>query len=338
MGDEIFTEIRDSIAPACSDSAGQARRVLSGLDQTLSDNVEKLAIRLAGARHSARPDVSHKHVVVCAADHGQGSHWTGPTGAGATATAVRMVVSGHAAVNTAARAAGASVVVVDCGMADDRAAHAGVVDLRIGNGTGDICRGPAMTRDAARVCIDTGIALMFSLASDAATDCLALGQLAPGSQAVSEAVIAAMTGMEPDEFAPAQARVVTAALAANRGVVGNRDRGGEWVIDVLAALGGHEIGVMAGMILAAGAIRVPVVLDECATSAAALLASGLAPRISGYLIAAHVGESAGHRRALAELGLSALFDLGLAHGEGTGAALALPLIDSAARLLRTESV
>jgi nicotinate-nucleotide--dimethylbenzimidazole phosphoribosyltransferase len=104
-------------------------------------------------------------------------------------------------------------------------------------------------------------------------------------------------------------------------------------LEVLASVGGFELGMLAGMILACASIHVPVVLDDQGTSAAALLAARLAPDVSGYLIAAHAGASPIHRRALSELELTALFELGLAHGEGTGAALALPIVDSAASLL-----
>jgi nicotinate-nucleotide--dimethylbenzimidazole phosphoribosyltransferase len=183
-----------------------------------------------------------------------------------------------------------------------------------------------MTPIDAIASIQTGVALVYSLADDA-LDVLALGQISPGGETVSAAVIAALTAMDPDDLGPEDASAVRSAMEHNLPDVSSP-------LDVLAKLGGPEIGMMAGAILGAASISVPVVLDDHATSAAALIATELAPDCAGYLIASHNGRGATHRRALAHIGLSPLFDLGLAHGEGTGAALALPMVEAAARMLR----
>jgi nicotinate-nucleotide--dimethylbenzimidazole phosphoribosyltransferase len=142
---------------------------------------------------------------------------------------------------------------------------------------------------------------------------------------VTGALIAALTG-EPAQSFGADAAAITAAQAANP------SPGGE-PLELLSLFGGFELGVLAGIILAAAAIDLPVVLDDHGTWAAALVAARLAPPAAEYLFAAHPGGSPGHRAALTALGLSPIFELGLAHGEGTGAVLALPVLDAAAGLL-----
>lgn len=337
MSDTVLGHIVASIAPASAEAAHLARRRLHEGKQEDLGAIAVLAERLAGARHSAEPSLAHKHVVICAADHGVVAHdepgkalpVAGQDAALASPrtsihAVMQQIASGHAAVNTVARTAGASVLIVDCGTRGQGQAS-GVLDLRIGHGTSDIRRGPAMSAAEAMASVETGIALLLSLA-DAGVDCLALGQLAPGSQPVSAAVVAALAHLAPDELGERDRAVVEQALAANAVDPGDP-------LSVLAALGGYELGVLCGLMLAAASLHIPVILDDHGTSAAALLAARLAPQVTGYLFASHAGSSPGHVRALSELGLSALFDLGLAHGEGTGAALALPLLESAARLV-----
>jgi nicotinate-nucleotide--dimethylbenzimidazole phosphoribosyltransferase len=182
-----------------------------------------------------------------------------------------------------------------------------------------------MTPPSALAALTTGIALTFSLA-DAGLDLLTLGQIGPGIEAASGAVIAALAAVPPIELGD-EGELIARALASNRSRAGQP-------IEVLTEVGGFDVGVLAGAILGAASIHVPVVLDDHATWAAALIAARLAPPVTGYLVAAHAGAtSPGHRRALGALGLDPLFDLGLAHGEGTGALLAVPMIDAAARVL-----
>jgi nicotinate-nucleotide--dimethylbenzimidazole phosphoribosyltransferase len=185
-----------------------------------------------------------------------------------------------------------------------------------------------MSEETARHGVETGIALTVALA-DAGLDVLALGQVAPGGEIAGGALLAAMTGAAPDAIAahPADTQAIAAALAANPGAAAMDP------FPLLAALGGFEIALQVGVILGAASVHVPIVLDDHGTWIAAMLAIRLAPDAGGYLIASHGGARPGFRRALAALGLEPLFDLGLAHGEGTGALLALPLLDAAARVL-----
>jgi nicotinate-nucleotide--dimethylbenzimidazole phosphoribosyltransferase len=204
----------------------------------------------------------------------------------------------------------------------------GVMAFRLADGTDSIARGPAMAEETAQHAVETGVALAIALA-DAGLDVLALGQVAPGGEIASGALIAALTGAAPAEIAahPADVATIAEALTANAAALDGEP------MSVLAALGGLEIALQVGAILAAASVHVPVVLDGAGTWAAALVAARLAPATGGYLIASHGGSQPGYRRALRALELEPLFDLGLAKGEGTGAILALPLLDAAARVL-----
>jgi nicotinate-nucleotide--dimethylbenzimidazole phosphoribosyltransferase len=325
---EVLDHILESVSAASGAQAAAAeerlrRRVpdVEGLGKLLG-----LASWLAGARHSPRPTVARRTALVVAADHGVAHPGVELGEHAPTVVALRHVASGKAAVCAAARSAAAELVVIDAGVRGGEALDLGrgTLGFRLGDGTPSIVDGPAMTPPTALAALTTGIALAFS-AADAGLDLLAVGQIGPGAQPVSGAVIAALAGVPPIEFGD-DGELVARALAENRP--------GDRPLDVLAAVGGLDLGVLAGAILGAASIHVPVVLDDHMTWAAALLAARLAPPVTGYLLAAHAGgASAGHRRALAALGLSPLFDLGLAHGEGTGALLAVPLVDAAARVL-----
>jgi len=199
------------------------------------------------------------------------------------------------------------------------------LSFRSGNATENFCDGDAMTTEQAENAIQTGIALAFSLA-DAGLDILALGQVAAGSQPTSTALVAALTGQAPSALSPDDQDVVDKALRLHD----VKDCSGP---ELLSHLGGFDIAVLTGLILAAASINVPVVLDGHGTSAAALLAQHMSPHVRGYLFASHRGGIPAHAAALAALNLEPLFAVGLAQGEGTGAVLALPMLDAAARVI-----
>lgn len=244
---------------------------------------------------------------------------------------MRELAAGQSAIHALARSAQATVLLVDCGVA----APAGepvkispeVIDLRIGNGTHDVRQRPATTRARAALAIDSGVALGQSLA-DSGIDCIALGHIAEGAASILETACALLTGLPLNLLEPPHRPIAHALRDAHaHALADERDP-----LAILTALGGHAIGVMTGVILAAAANRVLVVLDDRGTSLAGLLAARLCPAVTGYLFASHLGQSAGHQQALYELGLTPLFDLGVARGQGEGAALALPaLVDASAR-------
>ncbi len=321
----VIDAVAEAVLPASRAQAAGVRQRIGGAELGA---VGALAERLAAARHSPRPAVARKTVVVVAADHGVADPGVDLGDEAPTVVALRHLAGGGAAVNAAVRTAGAQLVLVDCGVrgGGERDLGAGVLRFPICDGTADLRDGAAMTPVEAVTAVQTGIALALSIA-DAGVDVIALGQVSTGSPTVSGAVIAAICG-NATAFADADRDAIEQALAASPGA--------RAPLELLAAFGGPDLGVLAGLMLSCASINVPVILDDAATWAAALIAAGLAPEVTGYLVAAHAGGSPAHRAALERLGLTPLFDLGLARGEGTGATLALPLVDAAARLLADD--
>lgn len=205
-----------------------------------------------------------------------------------------------------------------------------------GPGTADFTSGPAMSRAVAQACLQDGINLARAAIAEGA-DLLLVGEMGIGNTTSAAAITAAVSGLPvaavtgrgtgvSDEGLARKVAAIEAALVMHR----PDPRDG---VGLLAAVGGFEIGVLAGVILGAAAERVPVLLDGFITAAAALIAAALAPEAAAYLLAAHRSVELGHLAALGQLGLSPLLELELRLGEGTGALLALPLLTAAARLL-----
>ncbi|WP_428267404.1 nicotinate-nucleotide--dimethylbenzimidazole phosphoribosyltransferase [Haliangium sp.] len=332
--------IADSVVPAAHERAAavRARLELDLAPAGAAPASVELAARLAAAQHLSSPRLEQACVLVCAADHGL---------AGESARApLRRLTQGHGPLMTAMRMAGeatrTSLALVDCGLRPPVSATAdpdpsapdpdGVIELGLGAGTADIRVAAAMSPAQAAAAVHTGIALLLSLA-EGGLDVLALGQVAPaavpGARAVSGAVVAALIDAGPglDELDRDDRAAVAAALERHRPDPDDP-------LAVLAALGGFDLGVLAGAMLAAASIRVPIVLDDHGTAAAAVLAARWQPALPGYLCAAHAGTARAHRLALRALGLTPLFDQAVAHGDGAGAALALAPLAEAARLVR----
>lgn len=298
--------------------------------------LEDLSMWLAGVRAAERPRVTAPVVVVAAADHGVAAAGVSAYPQAVTAQMVRNFLNGGAAINVLARQAGARVVVVDAGVLTDPGPHPELVSRRAGAGTADMCSGPAMAREVARRVVEDGIALALELAEQGC-DALAVGDMGIGNTTAAAAVTAAITGQPPSavtglgtgitpERREHKVRVIEQALAVNRPDPADG-------LGVLAAVGGFEIGLLAGVILGGAARRLPVVVDGFITTAAALIAHALAPGATAYMLAAHRSVEMGHAAALAHLGLEPLLDLRLRLGEGTGAALALPILRAAAAVL-----
>ncbi len=298
--------------------------------------LEDLSIRLAGITGMARPRIRAPAIVVAAATHGVAAEGVSAYPASVTAQMVQNFLRGGAAINVLAAQAGAELIVVDAGVDPPLAPQPHLRNAKIAPGTRNFRRMRAMTRDQARAIVEAGIALGYELI-DAGKQIVALGEMGIGNttaaaaisaavtQAPVEAVVGRGTGIDDQRLKRKQA-VVAGALALHQ--PDPRDP-----LDVLSAVGGYEIGFLAGCCLAAAARRAPVVLDGYITAAAALLAAGWCPLSREYFIASHRSPEPGHAVALEHLGLRPLLDLDLRLGEGSGAALALPIVISAARLL-----
>jgi nicotinate-nucleotide--dimethylbenzimidazole phosphoribosyltransferase len=292
--------------------------------------LEDLAVRAAAA--GARVDTWRPAIVVAAADHGVARQGVSAYPQEVTRQMLATFVGGGAAVCVLARQAGAELVVVDAGVVeplDER----GVRDLRLGAGTADFTVEAAMPRELAEAALEAGVGLADEL--DASP--VALGDMGIANTTASAAVTAALLGTEPAEVCGRGTGIDGEQLRRKVDVV---RRGLELhapdpadPVGVLAAVGGFEIGVLAGVALGASARGVPVVLDGVITGAAALVAARLAPSLSDRLIASHRSPEPAHTLQLRALGLSPLLDLGLRLGEGSGAALALPLVRASLAIL-----
>ena len=313
----VLRHVIDAITPASAAHGEGARRRIAGANAPL---LERLATALGAAQHTARPRAAHRTVVVCAGDHGVGDPGIALGAAHPTAIAALAIGDGSAALVHVARAGRASIVLVDAGALETAAMPASAVALGLG-ASRDLMAGPAMTTGQAAQALEAGIALAVSLA-DGGLDVLAVGALGVGADVASAALLGAALGVPPTGLADPIAEAAGARGAALAGAP---------ALEQLAAFGGPETGVLAGVLLAAASTHVPVILDGYATGAAALVAAAFAPRVTGYLIAAHVGAFT-HARILAHLGLHPVFEVGLGHGEGTGAAMILPLIDQVTAL------
>lgn len=318
-------------------AAREAQRLLDGKTKPRRSlgRLEELACQLAGACGVPRPPLPKKAIVVMAADHGVAAEGVSAYPAEVTGQMLLNFARGGAAINVLARQVDARLVVADLGTLAPMEAP-GVLDRRVGPGTRNFTAGPAMTRAEAERALAAGIALADDLASEGVT-LIGLGDMGIGNTTAASALTAAFTGLPPAEVTgrgtgiddtgwTRKVDAITRALAHNRADPGDP-------LDVLAKLGGFEIAGLAGVVLGAAARRVPVVVDGFITAAAALVAVRLAPLAAGYLIASHRSVEVGHRALLAALQTRPLLDLDLRLGEGSGAALAMPLIESALRIL-----
>jgi len=300
--------------------------------------LEDLACRLAAIRREVPTSPLPAAVVVAAADHGVAAEGVSPYPQEVTAQMLANFSNGGAAISVLAREAGARLVVVDAGVIDPPSAH-GVRRVTVDGvrGSGNIARGPAMTRFVAVELIERGIALSEELVTDG-VGIIAVGDMGISNTTAASAICAALlpadpsvvcgpgTGLDGDGIAR-KVEVVRKALAAN-GLSGGSD-----TLEVLAGVGGLEIGFLTGVILGAAARCTPILLDGFVTGSAALLAAGLAPAVTGSMIAATRSPEPGHQLVLEHLGLVPVLDLGLRLGEASGAALALTIVRAAVSIL-----
>jgi len=320
---QVLQHVIDAIGPA---SQANAEAVRARIAQANAPVLEQLAASLAGAQHTPKPRSANRLIVVVAGDHGAGDPGIAMGADHPTVIAARAIADGSAALcqvaRSSAQAAGTPIVLVDAGSREP--SHMPDIAIQLGRGPShDLMREPAMTVVDAALGLDAGIALSITL-SEQSPDVLALGALGVGSEVASTAILAAVTGQPPGAL-----RDDVAEAAGIRGMALR----GAGALEILANFGGSDTAVLAGLILGAASMNVPVILDSYATGAAALIAAAFAPPVTGYLIAAHRGSFT-QPAILDHLGLSPVFEVGLGHGEGTGAAMVLPLLDQVTALVR----
>ena len=298
--------------------------------------LEELSIQIAGIKGEAIPKLEHKAIITMAADHGVVAEGVSLYPQEVTRQMVLNFLHGGAAINVLANHIGARVIVVDMGVIGGFQPLPGLLCKMIDFGTRNMAKEPAMTRQQAIDALEAGIEVVEAEANKG-LDIIGTGDMGLGNTTASSAIFAAISG-EPVEKITGRGtgidnkqlahkiKVIERALSINKPNPGDP-------IDVLARVGGFEIGGLAGVILAGAAHRIPVVIDGFISGAAALIATGLSPQAKDYLIAAHVSSEAGHGLLLDFLGLKPLLDLNMRLGEGTGAALGIFLAEAAVRLL-----
>jgi nicotinate-nucleotide--dimethylbenzimidazole phosphoribosyltransferase len=298
--------------------------------------LETIACQVAGMVGHVRPRLTERLVFVLAGDHGVTAEGVSAYPSDVTAQMVYNFVRGGAAINVLSRHAGARVIVVDMGVAAELPALPGLVSRKVRPGTHNFAQQSAMTPDEALACVESGIELAEAEVTPGHT-WVVTGDMGIGNTTASSAIIAAMTGMSVERVTGRGTGVTGEALARKAAVIkaalDRHQPKAQDALDVLSKVGGFEIGGLVGIMLGAAALRCPVVLDGLIATAAALLAVGLVPAVREYLIAGHRSVEPGHTVALNALGLEPVLDLKLRLGEGTGGALALPVLEAACRLL-----
>jgi nicotinate-nucleotide--dimethylbenzimidazole phosphoribosyltransferase len=331
-----LSRLVSAIAPPDESAGPLIQRHLDSLTKPPGSlgRLEELARRLAVIR-GGPPSVERPVIFTFAADHGVVAEGVSAYPQSVTAQMVANFLGGGAAVNVLARDAGARVIVADFGVAHPVPHSEALVDCRLGAGTANIARGPAMTRAQAIASLEAG-ARLAEEAVAAGADLLGTGEMGIGNSTAASAITAAIVGV-PAEAVTGRGTGIDDATwrrkveIVERALTVNRPDPSD-AVDVLAKVGGFEIGGLAGVILAGASHRVPIAVDGFIATSAALLAVTLAPAAREMLLGSHRSAEPGHAHALKHLGLTPYLDLSMRLGEGTGAALFVHLARAAARI------
>jgi len=298
--------------------------------------LEEIAKDIVGMTGKENPILKDKVIFTFAADHGVTEEGISAFPKEVTAQMVCNFLRGGAGINVLARHSGSRVVVVDIGVAEDLKPASGLAIRKIGRGTKNMAKGPAMTKDEAIKAIEAGVEI-FEEELRKGVDIAGTGDMGIGNTTPSSAIAAVFTGRPVEEITGRgtgiddkglqnKIKVIKKAIEINR-----PDRND--AIDVLSKVGGFEIAGLAGMILAAASKRVPVIIDGFISGAAALVVYKIEPKTKEYMIASHCSVEKGHRIILEHLGLKPILDLNLRLGEGTGAALAMNIVEAAVKIM-----
>lgn len=296
--------------------------------------LEELAVQLAGIQGRPIPEIKSKSVILMAGDHGVVSEGVSIASQEVTGLMVSAIAGGVSGVSVLARLAGARLVVVDVGVAG-KVDVPGVLDYKVREGTANISTGPAMSREEAVKALEAGIAVAVKEIEEGA-DLLATGDMGIGNTTPSSAILSLMVGITPEE-ATGRGTMVNdevmkrKVMAVKKAIEINRPDPADG-IDILSKVGGLEIGGLAGVILGAASRRVPVIIDGFISTAAAMIACAIAPEASSFIIPSHLSGEQGHSLMLERLGMKPMLLMDMRLGEGTGAALAMHLVEAACRI------
>ena len=334
--DDTLAAIRPASAEALA--SAEARQLRLTKPAGSLGRLEEIGNRLAAIADTCPPPLPERAVIgLFAGDHGVCAQGISPWPQEVTVQMALNIASGGAAINAIARQVGAEVWVTDVGVAAEVPTHPGIRSRNVRRGTRDLSVEAALTVDEARAALEVGIQTANE-AIDGGATILLTGEMGIGNTTPASALIAVFAGVDVptvtgrgagagDDMLSRKVAVIEGALALHR-------PDAEDPLGTLAAVGGLEHAALAGFILGAAARRISVIVDGVIAASAACVAAGLSEDVRGYLIAGHAGVEPGIRAALGWLGLRPLVDLDLRLGEGTGAALALPTVQAAARILR----
>jgi nicotinate-nucleotide--dimethylbenzimidazole phosphoribosyltransferase len=298
--------------------------------------LEEFARRIVAISGQDTPDLTKKVIFTFAGDHGVVDEGVSAFPKEVTPQMVFNFLQGGAGVNVLARQAGAKVRVVDVGVNFDFESCPGLLHKKVARGTRNLAKGPAMTRKEALAAMKVGIDLADQCKLDG-VGLVGTGEMGIGNTTPSSAIIAAIGGFSPEQVTHRGTGINDQTLrvkinAIKQGLAVNRPDPAD-PLDVLTKVGGLEIAAIAGLVLGCAANRIPVVIDGFISTAGALIASELHPNVREYLFAAHESVEVGHRFMLERIGARPILSLDLRLGEGTGAALAMPLIEAGVKIL-----
>jgi len=335
----LLTETLGKIGPVDAEIMAQAQAKLDNKTKPLGSlgRLEEFARRFAAITGTLEPDTEKKIIYTFASDHGVVAEGVSAFPKEVTRQMVLNFVSGGAGVNVLARHGGIDVRVVDIGVDYYFGLLPGLITRKVGMGTANFATGPAMSREQAVAALETGIELAGTAAQEGAA-IIGTGDMGIGNTTPSSAIIAAISGKSAREVTHRGTGINDEALenkirVIERGLEVNRPDPND-PIDVLAKVGGLEIGGIAGLVLGCAANRIPVVVDGFISTAGALIASELSPHVKDYIFASHKSVEIGHRIMLERIGAVPILDLGMRLGEGTGAALAMGIIEAGVKVMK----
>lgn len=337
-GSQSLGEICTRIPPLdeTAMAAAQAHQALLTKPSGSLGRLESLSVHLAGITGQINPQVERKAVIILAGDHGIAEEGVSAYPSEVTAQMVLNFLRGGAAINVLAQQAGARVVIADVGVAADLPEAPNLISCKIARGTANFARGPAMSREQATRAVEIGAEIVLTEV-ERGLDLVATGEMGIGNTTPASAITALYTGLPVAEVTGRGTGVDRAGMARKVAIIEQalalHKPDPADPLGVLAAVGGFEIGAIAGVCLGAAAHRVPVVVDGFISAAGALLATAICPAVKPYLIASHLSVERGHGPLWDSLGLRPLLDMDLRLGEGTGAVLAMHLIEAACRIL-----
>lgn len=337
MRNETIEQTLARIQPVNQELAPAIEAHLNNLTKPLKSLgcLEELARQYCLATNTTKPQLGKKRIYCFAADHGVADEGVSAFPKAVTPQMVLNMLAGGAAVNVLTRHAGAELVVVDMGVDDPLEGAQGLIRKKVAQGTASIARGPAMTIDQARQAVETGIELAAEAARDGVT-LLGTGEMGIANTTPAAALFAAYldcppatvtgrgTGIDDVRLAH-KCQIIEQALAINAAHMTDP-------LATLAALGGFEIAGICGLILGAAAQRIPVVVDGFISTAGALAAIRICPTAMDYLFFSHLSQEQGHRIVMEKLTIRPVLDLDMRLGEGTGAALAMPVIEASIKI------